>query len=302
MIKFTWAGAFITNTHSWINWNEARAIAIDVSKSPEAGNGGGDSGALQEGLLDDEGIWDLKEVLDLFEKEVQLSEKCIVSNESSGSSTRGSWRKPIVKEYSGCRHNQPSTTILPESRRFEVFLLQWIAYGFYLKLQIIGKEKQLIKVFGDSEPKFHECDIVQLTVVCSDGLRIYMKAYSIPLICSLLINQCIDVAIKQYPYLQGLPLADYITSKEQVDIDLLIGSDYYWSFVGGPPVRGEGATAVPTGLGFILNGLVKEIYNVCSSTHVQTIHVTKAEMHSFKAEKQMTLLMLISFGTLNQWV
>ena len=358
---------------------------------------------ISRNLSDDEGSWDLEEVLDLFGKEVQLREKCVVSNESRGVSSSSSWRKPNAREFMSSRQHQPSTVsalyanqgglkcffcdgshvaskctsitnpqtkmnILREKGRcFLCFktghvasfcptgkrcfncnrkhhialcnanalhrnssnnrvqssavnvavdrdlsvLLQTAKATVlnacndnlsanvrvlfdsgssktfvssrlcnYLKLPIIGKEKQLIKVFGESEPKFRECDVVQFTVVCSDGLKIYMKAYSIPLICSPLNNQCIDVAIEQYPYLQGLPLADSITSTEQVDIDLLIGSDYYWSFVGGPPVRGEGPTAVPTRLGFVLNGPVKDIYNVCSSMHVQTIHVMKAEVQS----------------------
>ena len=150
----------------------------------------------------------------------------------------------------------------------------------HLKLSVIGKEKQLIKVFGEQEAQFREYDIVQLTVNCSDGLKVYLKVYKIPLICSSLSNQCISVAVEEYPYLRNLPLADFADGKDELSIDLLIGSDNYWTFMEGPPIRGEGPTAVPTKLGYILNGPIRnnEGLHSNSETNVQSVHVLKSEV------------------------
>ena len=151
----------------------------------------------------------------------------------------------------------------------------------HLKLRVVGKEKQLIKTFGSTEPQFCECEIVQLTVHCSDGLKVYINAYKIPLICSPLSNQYIDVAKETYPYLRYLPLADKADGKFEQEVDLLIGSDSYWAFVSGNPIKGEGPTAIPTRLGFILNGPV-QIFNLPESDEVQSIgihsvHVLESE-------------------------
>ena len=42
------------------------------------------------------------------------------------------------------------------------------------------------------------------------------------------------------PYLQGLNLAHPVTSDHKFEISLLIGTDYYWSFIQDHIVRGQG--------------------------------------------------------------
>ena len=57
----------------------------------------------------------------------------------------------------------------------------------------------------------------------------------------------------------GLRLADYSTGDQNLDVDILIGSDYYWNLVTGHTIRGgQGPTAVHTStkLGWVLSGPV----------------------------------------------
>jgi len=62
------------------------------------------------------------------------------------------------------------------------------------------------------------------------------------------------VNLDQYPSLLKLDLADP-PSKEPQGIDLLIGSDYYWSIVGEEVIRMEGGpTVVRSKLGWLLSG------------------------------------------------
>ena len=111
-------------------------------------------------------------------------------------------------------------------------------------------------------------------------MKVYLKAYKIPLICSPLSNQCISVAVEEFPYLRNLPLAEFADGRDELSIDLLIGTDNYWTFMEGPPIRGEGPTAVPTKLGYILNGPIRnnEGLHTISQTNFKSVHVLKSEV------------------------
>ena len=100
------------------------------------------------------------------------------------------------------------------------------------------------------------CDKVQLAVVNTKGNDITMEAYCVPTICSPISNQSIKVALEEYPHLCGLNLADSSTlsGDNDVEVDILIGADYYWKFVTGTIKRGNkpGPVAVLTRLGWVV--------------------------------------------------
>ena len=53
-----------------------------------------------------------------------------------------------------------------------------------------------------------------------------------------------------YEHLSGLELADSSYEDEDLNVDILIGSEYYWKLVTGEVIRGYvGPTAVHTKLG-----------------------------------------------------
>ena len=68
-----------------------------------------------------------------------------------------------------------------------------------------------------------------------------MEAYSVPTICSAISNQSIKVALEEYPHLCSLNLADSSTlsADNDVEVDILIGADYYWKFLTGTIKRGN---------------------------------------------------------------
>ncbi len=56
-------------------------------------------------------------------------------------------------------------------------------------------------------------------------------------------------------YLSDLDLADITTNEDALEVDILIGSDYYWRFATRRVLRGKaGPTAVHTRLGWVLSG------------------------------------------------
>ena len=63
----------------------------------------------------------------------------------------------------------------------------------------------------------------------NDSCSIYLKGFSVPVICSLLSNQRIDVVKKQFPFLKELNLAD--KGKGDSEIDLFICAEFYWNLI-----------------------------------------------------------------------
>ena len=142
-----------------------------------------------------------------------------------------------------------------------------------MALPKLRKEKLLIKTFGDERAKLTTCNVVQLCVECADGLNVYIDAFVVPLICSPVTNQCIEFARNNYTHLIDLPLADNSTGETSLEIELLIGADYYYSLFLGQTVQsatGQGPTAIETRLGYVISGPI-EIQNGDNSTNMNRI-------------------------------
>ena len=91
-------------------------------------------------------------------------------------------------------------------------------------------------------------------------------------------GQYLKHAVKSYPHLSNLQLAD--DCEGHAPIDVLVGADQYWNLVTGGVARGEsGPAAIHTKLGWVLSGPVKEIpVQSNSSTNVIATHVLKCEV------------------------
>ena len=123
-------------------------------------------------------------------------------------------------------------------------------------LQEVRREWIEISTFGqqtrDSGLRgLHEFDVFPLQG--GNGIRI--EAYEVPSITQIR-NEHIENRKAEYPHLQGLWSSDVNRDWEILDVDLLIGADFLWSFQGGRTVRGEPGepVAVETHLGWVLSG------------------------------------------------
>ena len=117
----------------------------------------------------------------------------------------------------------------------------------------------------------------------------YIKTFTIPTICSPIANQAVDVAARSYSHLSDLPLADFCVAESDVDVDMLIGGDYFWSIVTGVVRRGEeGPVAMETKLGWVFPGIVSEncydsVSLVNAATHcMEVLSVSEEEQRNSK--------------------
>ena len=66
-----------------------------------------------------------------------------------------------------------------------------------------------------------------------------LEAYVVPEI-SRISNDHVEVVKNDFPHLRDLCFTDVCQSKEELEIDLLIGTGYLWEFQRGRMVRGVG--------------------------------------------------------------
>ena len=146
-----------------------------------------------------------------------------------------------------------------------------------LSLPIVRTELLQIKTFGSTECDHTSCDVVQIGVETKDGATQMMHALVVQFICNPLTTQPIDQSIESHDHLLGLELADSADASDVLEVDVLIGSDCYWSLVTGRVIRGDnGPTAIHTKVGWVLSGPVDQP-EVTTNLTFMTTHVLKIE-------------------------
>ena len=74
------------------------------------------------------------------------------------------------------------------------------------------------------------------------GDQIPITVLVVPFIAAPLLKS-MRTSINPFTHLQGLKLAHPITNQGNFHISVLIGTDFYWTFVGNHIIRGEGPAA-----------------------------------------------------------
>jgi hypothetical protein len=118
---------------------------------------------------------------------------------------------------------------------------------------------------------------VELGIEFRDGTSEVLRVFTIPVICEPIAGSHVSLSVDQFPHLSHLELPDPITCGESRRIDVLVGSDYYWSIVTGKILSGpSGPTAVDTRLGWILSGPVTLI-DGCDDSATLTLAVNSPD-------------------------
>ena len=146
-----------------------------------------------------------------------------------------------------------------------------------LRLPSEGKQTISVKTFGSTEENTQSVDVVHLCINTEHGDDMQLSAFVVPLICDPLQSQSIEYASVTHAHLKGLKLADYSTDKDDIMVDILVGSDQYWQLVSGKALRGEdGPTAIQTRLGWVISGPTNgAVQNDQQQNNLVTTHVLK---------------------------
>ena len=119
-----------------------------------------------------------------------------------------------------------------------------------------------------------------------DRSFVFVEALCVPTIYSLLTRQNIDLARNLYKHVRSLELADSGNPSSVSSIDILIGVDFYHSFVTGKFIKSnEGPVASKSILGWILSGRVTSDNESTSLQYCFETHIMRC-----KVEEEVSLL------------
>ena len=136
-------------------------------------------------------------------------------------------------------------------------------------------------------------DVVELSLKDLKGMEkeVKIEAFVIDSIADI-SNIHIEDIKQQYPYLKDLFFPDISKVEDTLEVDCLIGSDFFWSFQSGEVRRGNPGepVAVKTSIGWVLSGPIKGKYlNSFTSCNVNflidfTTLLTKTDNSDLRAQ------------------
>ena len=127
-----------------------------------------------------------------------------------------------------------------------------------------------MNTFGNGGFKSQRCDVVKVWLQpmrSSESLCIDVLCF--PTLCSPISS---EIDLRKYPTLSELDLADYSKESSHNTIDVLVGSDFYWTLVTGEIVKtNKGPVAICSKLGWLLSGPADHTVKD-SITHTFTVY------------------------------
>ena len=151
-----------------------------------------------------------------------------------------------------------------------------------LHLKTIRNEK-IIKTFGLTEGKVSIADVVNLKNKCRNNEFVNIEALCVPVICFPFLGQKPFEISKIHTEFRKLYLADFKPNIEEKNISILIGLDYYFSFIKGNFIRSENdnLVALESKLAWILSGTHE------TGERVSSTHIYRVDSFSQKSEPRM---------------
>ena len=154
-----------------------------------------------------------------------------------------------------------------------------------LALKPSCKQTLSVMTFSSNDQKRQDCEVVRVGLATRDGKGQELELFTVPFICQPLMAQPIDLCTTKYKHLADLDLADTSSDGASMNVDLLIGSDCYWTLVTGEIRRGDtGPVAVHTRLGWVLSGVAPMPRGLDTSHSFLTTHVMRVDASSHCSE------------------
>ena len=95
--------------------------------------------------------------------------------------------------------------------------------------------------------------VYDLNVMDMNGELHILSAAEIPVICAPLARVCVPRSI--FKYFSHLKMADDYDKNTSLQVDILVGLDFYWKLVGiSPAIQKDGLVALPSVFGYLLGG------------------------------------------------
>ena len=133
------------------------------------------------------------------------------------------------------------------------------------------KERIFIKTFGNKTSSALSVDVVPLNII-SDQKIVTVEAICTQVICTYLFNQNIQHVSAPYRYFTGLKLADNPKNLNK-QIEILIGSDCYYSFVLGEVLKAKVNELVA--INFLFRWILSRRFHNPTSVNLNTVHVLR---------------------------
>ena len=128
-----------------------------------------------------------------------------------------------------------------------------------------------IASFGTNCTLYQQLGVATVKVETNSGELIPISVLIVPSIAAPIQNS-VCASVNSMSHLRGLKLAHPVTTDKNFKISLLIGTDYYWTFVQDHIVRGEGPTAQQSKLGYLLSGPMP--YSISQTTSSILLQIT----------------------------
>ena len=146
-----------------------------------------------------------------------------------------------------------------------------------LALSVDCKKYLSIAAFGSRKGKPKQCEIVHLAIRTKHGGSQVIQVFVVPHICDPVSSHATTTYAEIYDHLSRLHLAD-VDRDGAMEIDLLIGSDFYWEFVTGETLRcGSGPVVIKTTLGWVLSGPTGAAEQESSAVSLVNAHTLRVE-------------------------
>ena len=123
-----------------------------------------------------------------------------------------------------------------------------------LRREILG-----INTFGQTCTKAEQREVVELELQQVNGNNVMnTEADMVPKICTVQ-NSHVELAWKHYSHLEGIWFSYVVKLQEELEVDVLIGADYLWSFQTGDTRKGNAGEplAIQTEIKWVLSGPLK---------------------------------------------
>ena len=155
-----------------------------------------------------------------------------------------------------------------------------------LCLKATHTERISLSSFGHPVSAARSLQIATITVHTQYHAVMPISVLIVPQLAAPLQNS-VRVNIWTVPYLKDLQLAHPVTEDDSFEIHILVGADYYWTFIQDHIIRGDGPTAVQSRLGYLLSGPLLQQSTAVTLVHVNFTAVDSQDLDIFWKTRQV---------------